>query len=123
MPSVSNFNFLSQIYGGYNTTSGERVTAAMVIAASAGENVFSGTEDNNQRMLRSSSAAQVGHEQLQGHRKLESRVVFVEEQEKLRPRRVLYATEHFEVHHVDHDDHDAGLTDHVHMQFYLMVAD
>jgi len=145
-PSESNFNFLSQLYGGLNLTSNEYVSAATVIAVSAGQDVFdldssseaSPNNDGDDRRLQEqylrSSSSSSSNQELPPHQKrrhLQSRVLFLNEEEKTRPRRVLYANDHFEVHHVvNHptrrladstaadDDEDE---DHIQLQFYLMT--
>lgn len=122
-PSASNFNFLAELYGGLNLTSGETVTAASVIAANAGKDVFSSQEATSTN--NDGNARRMLEQLLQQHRHLQSRVLFLDEHEQTRPRRILFSNDHFEVHHVvkhheDRTDH-ADDADHVHLQFYLMA--
>ena len=137
-PSISNFEYLAKLYGGLNLTSGERVTAQSVIQASAEQDAVDSTSaasfNNDNRNLVEQEQPQLRSSSLSSQqRHLQSRVLFLDEHEQNRPRRVLYANDHVEVHHMvaegrgaqENDMGDSEIDDtssdhHIQLQFYLL---
>lgn len=133
---MTNFNFLSQLYGGRNITSGEFITAADAVAAAGDSNVFNensvtateahveGDQDDKNNNKNDRRKRRVLRKLLRSSSTLPSQVIFTDNNKDDRVpshrRRILHASKHFEVHRIlSEDESEDG--DYIRLQFYLMV--